>query len=284
MEPGSRKREADREKAMNKFRVCVLPVLWLGIAGMCGLAGAQDTRVVTEPKIPASCVVLKAALVGGASGLAMADEQRADTARLQKALDDCGAGKAVELASDTGSGGAKNAFLTGPLELRAGVTLLVDGGVTLYGSRTPKDYETEAGSCGVVSEGNKGCRPLLSAKHVAGAAIMGDGVIDGRGGSKMIVDGKEQGKTWWDLGEDARKGGHQQNPRLLVADHSDDFTLYRITLKNAGFFHVTYSGGDGFTVWGLKIDTPKNARNTDGVDPGLEQEHHRDAELHPHRR
>jgi polygalacturonase len=97
---------------------------------------------------------------------------------------------------------------------------------------------------------------------------MGDGVIDGRGGSKMIVGGKEQGKTWWDVGHAAKTDGHQQVPRLIVVDHSDDFTLYRITLKNAAFFHVTYSNGDGFTVWGLKIDTPANAPNTDGVDPG----------------
>jgi polygalacturonase len=57
-------------------------------------------------------------------------------------------------------------------------------------------------------------------------------------------------------------------PRLITMDGCDDFTLYRITLKNSANFHVTYSNGDGFTVWGLKIDTPKTARNTDGVDPG----------------
>ena len=191
-------------------------------------------------------------------------------------LDTCGEGKALELAAD----GAKNAFLTGPLEMRKGVTLLVDKGVTLYGSRAPKDYETAPGSCGVVSEGNKGCKPLIYGKGASGSAIMGDGVIDGRGGSKMIVEGKEQSKTWWDLSEDARAGGHQQNPRLIVMDESDNFTLYRITLKNAGFFHVTYSGGDGFTVWGLKIDTPQKARNTDGVDPGSVEEYYGDAVVH----
>jgi polygalacturonase len=31
------------------------------------------------------------------------------------------------------TGGANNAFLTGPLEMRAGVTLLIDEGVTLFG-------------------------------------------------------------------------------------------------------------------------------------------------------
>ncbi len=44
--------------------------------------------------------------------------------------------------------------------------------------------------------------------------------------------------------------------------------MYRITLKNSPNFHVSYSGGSGFTVWGIKIQSPKRARNTDGIDPG----------------
>ena len=94
---------------------------------------------------------------------------------------------------------------------------------------------------------------------------MGDGTIDGRGGEKIL--GKNV--TWWDLAEQARSGGRQQVPRLIVTDTADDFTIYRITLKNSPNFHVVYNHGDGLTVWGLKIDTPKRgARNTDGVDPG----------------
>ena len=240
-------------------------LIMVGLIVVAVVAEAQDTRVVTEPKIPAACVVLKAELtgVGGVDGIAAADESKPDTERLQKAIDGCSEGKAVELASD----GAHNAFLSGPIEMKKGVTLLVDKGVTLYGSRVPKDYEVGPGLCGINSDAKTGCKPLISGKGAADAGIMGDGVIDGRGGSKILVDGKE-GRTWWELAEDARTGGHQQCPRLIVMLASDNFTLYRITLKNAAFFHVTYSGGDGFTVWGLKIDTPQRAHNTDGVDPG----------------
>jgi len=242
-------------------------VRWLSTAMMvvCVGALAQDTRTVTEPKIPAACVVLKAELVrvGGVDGIASADESKPDTERLQKALDRCTKGQAVELAED----GGQAAFLTGPIEMRPGVTLLVDKGVTLYGSRVAKDYEVEPGSCGINAP-KTGCRALISGKGATGSGIMGDGVIDGRGGSKMIRDGKVEGKTWWDLGDDAKTLGHQQVPRLIVMSGSNDFTLYRITLKNAGFFHVTYSGGDGFTAWGVKIDTPQKAHNTDGIDPG----------------
>ena len=32
---------------------------------------------------------------------------------------------------------------------------------------------------------------------------------------------------------------------------------------------MSYNNGNGFTVWGVKIDTPQRlARNTDGIDPG----------------
>jgi polygalacturonase len=225
-------------------------------------ARAQDTRTVTEPAIPPVCATLKAELIAP-WGIDAADEARLDTARVQQGLDGCGEGHSLELAAD----GEHDAFLTGPIEMRKGVTLLVDKGVTLYGSRNPADYELARGSCGI-NDPKTGCKALITGRGVRGAGIMGDGVIDGRGGSKIIVGGREQNKTWWDLGHAAKTGLHQQAPRLIVMDRSDDFTLYRITLKNAAFFHVTYSNGDGFTVWGLKIDTPSNAPNTDGVDPG----------------
>ena len=233
-------------------------VLGLGMVGTCV---AQDTRTVTEPVFPTACAVLKAGL---GSPIGFADESKLDTTRLQDAIDRCPAGNAVKLVSD----GAKNAFLSGPIQLKAGVTLLVDRGVTLYGSRDPKVYEKSPGSCGKVDDKRGGCRSLIWADHAKGVGIMGDGVIDGRGGAKLIVDGKEQAKSWWDLAEDARAGGSQEVPRLITTESCDDLTFYRITLKNSANFHVVPHRSNGVTVWGMKIDTPgKGARNTDGFDP-----------------
>ncbi len=224
---------------------------------------AQDTRTVVEPSLPPLCSTLDAQLQSSGNLLAAADEQRLDTARIQKAIDKCGKGRGVLLRVH----GTANAFLSGPLELRADVTLIVDKGVTLFGSRDPALYAATPGSCGFVRQtpGPRGCKPLISVDHDSGAAVMGDGVIDGRGGEKMLGSPY----SWWDLAEQARPGGGQQVPRILVTDYADNFTLYRITLKNSPNFHVVYNHGNGFTVWGLKIDTPQRlARNTDGVDPG----------------
>jgi len=236
------------------FFICLV---WIMVSsGM-----AQDSRVVTEPVIPPACATLDAQLVGSGRSLAEADEGKLDTARIQKAIDHCGKGHGVVLRAQ----GAENSFLSGPLELRYGVTLIVDKGVTLFGSRDARGYETSPGSCGLVNDAGRGCRPLIGVDHVTGAGVMGDGVIDGRGGEKLL--GKNV--SWWDLAEQARAAGRQQVPRILVANEADDFTLYRITLKNSPNFHVSYNHGNGFTVWGVKVDTPqRGARNTDGIDPG----------------
>jgi polygalacturonase len=236
---------------------CYLALLLLPISFL----NAQDSRTVTEPVLPPICSSLDAQLTVSGHSLAKADEDKLDTKRIQQALDGCGKGKGVMLRA----GGQANAFLSGPLELREGVTLIVDKGTTLFASRDPAVYERTPGSCGLVNESGNGCKPLISAQHVSGAGVMGDGVIDGRGGEKLL--GKDV--TWWDLAEQARSGGRQQVPRLIVTDGANNFTVYRITLKNSPNFHIVYNHGDGFTVWGLKIDTPKRgARNTDGVDPG----------------
>jgi polygalacturonase len=233
-------------------------------------ASAQDTRTVVEPFFPQLCTTLDAQLQTSGGTLAPADEQKLDTRRIQKAIDKCGKGRAVELHVDE----QNNAFLTGPLELRPDVTLIIGLGVTLFASRDPAVYATSPGSCGIISHGfgPRGCKPLILVDHAPNSAIMGDGVIDGRGGEKML--GSED--SWWDLAEQAKSGGAQQVFRLIVANDSNNFTLYRITLKNSPNFHVAYDHGDGFTAWGVKIDTPRRladsphplSRNTDGIDPG----------------
>ncbi len=289
--------------------------VWVGgvVLLVCGSALAQDTRVVTEPKVPPVCTKLEAQLertpdANGGHLRSEADEQRLDTERIQKALDGCSSGKAVELSMPERKGFARkggryigeDAFLTGPLELRQGVTLLIDKGVTLYGSRDPKVYEvldTEAkaaagpGKCGTsmprptsfptfstgAGRPRGGCRPLISANNVKNAAIMGEGTIDGRGYAKLI--GKDY--SWWEMARKAQPNDDlYYSVKLITASKADGFTLYGIGLHNSPNYHVTVSGTDGFTAWGVHLLTPvdkkligtdNDARNTDGIDPGTSQ-------------
>jgi polygalacturonase len=56
-------------------------------------------------------------------------------------------------------------------------------------------------------------------------------------------------------------------PRLIEITNAQNITLHKITLRNSPNFHVTLNKVDGFTAWGVRIDTPATARNTDGIDP-----------------
>jgi Glycosyl hydrolases family 28/Bacterial Ig-like domain (group 3) len=232
-------------------------------------ANAQDSRTVTEPVFPATCSTLQAqqAIVSGEP----ASETSFDTARLQSALTGCAKGQAVELQTS----GTNNAFLIQPITIPTGVTLLVDGGVTVFASRNPADYQVSgAETCGTVGTAGNGCNPLFNIAGNAsstGAGIMGYGVIDGRGEDKLLVNGTASANAWWDIAIQAQEksGGAQNNFVMLAASKASNFTLYKITFKNSPMFHVTWkgSGSNGLTVWGMKIITPFSARNSDGIDP-----------------
>jgi polygalacturonase len=235
-------------------------VLQLAATGALALMHAQDTRNVTEPEFPPVCSVLTAKHPAPGGVLSDASERMPDTARIQQAIDRCDSGKAVELKSS----GDKSVFLSGPLLLRPGVTLLIDSSTALFASRDPRDYDITPGSCGVVNEKGRGCKPFILAEGAPGSGIMGDGAIDGRGGANLL--GADV--TWWDLAHTAKVFDKQQSvPRMLVVRKSDAFVLYRITLRNSPNFHVGVEQTNGFTAWGVTILTPKTARNTDGIDP-----------------
>ncbi len=232
------------------------------------LLRAQDTRTVNEPAFPATCTAL-AATQSIANG-EPTSETSLDTSRIQSALTACASGKAVELTLG-GTNNVYNAFVIAPTSIPAGVTLIVDGGVTVFGSRNPADYQVSGGeTCGTVGTLGNGCNPLLSINGnsaSSGAGIMGYGIINGRGGDNLLVNGVTQTYTWWNLATQANTGSNaQNNPILLYAKNASNLTLYKITLLNSPMFHVKFQSGTGFTVWGTKIVTPYSSRNTDGID------------------
>jgi polygalacturonase len=269
-----------------------------------------DAALPPEPTLPTSaqiCQTLPATLTAQTNGLlpdsADAANTAPDTTRIQAALTACtnaastglSTNKVVRLTS--GANGA-NAFLSGPLNLPSGVTLWIDRRVTLFASRDPRQFDKTQGtaSCGLITPSDNGCNALITAAKTSNSAVVGDGTIDGRGGSQLVssvrddpnllkrIDGSAM--SWWDIGYEANvvQNKSQNNPRLIQINNGSNFTLYRVTLQNAPKFHVVPSGVQGFTAWGVKIYTPTaayeamsnykgvpystvNAKNTDGIDP-----------------
>jgi polygalacturonase len=206
-------------------------------------------------------VVLRARIAAPHGNVPPAAERHLDTERIQQAMDHCAAGHSVELKAD----GNKGVFLTGPLTLRSGVTLVIDADTVLAASTNPRVYDLTPGSCGILADAHgDGCKPLLSGADIHDSGIMGAGSIDGRGGDR--IGGKSL--TWWQLAHQAKVlDRYQQVPGLIVLSHVRNFTLYGITLRDSSRYHVDLRDSNGFTAWGVKIMTPGTARNTDGIDP-----------------
>jgi polygalacturonase len=211
-------------------------------------------------------MILRSAIrqVNDGNGISGADEGREDTQRIQKAIDGCPPGQAVELSPN----GDRQAFLIGPISMRGGVTLLLDRAVTVYASRWRADYDILPGSCGVLTHvSTAGCRPLISGSGIANAAIMGEGTIDGRGGSPVLGQDGEPGASWWDMASVSGNGMLKHNPRMIDFENAHDIVIYKTHLRNAAGFHVAFRLGRGLTIWGATLDTPYRAKNSDGIDP-----------------
>lgn len=220
-----------------------------------------ESLLPSEPSLPSSVCASLSANLQQTNGLlpdavdADPADSQPDTARIQAAINSCPSGQAVKLVSS----GANNAFLAGRLTITSGVTLWVDGGVTLFASRSPADYDNGSGNCGdALSSGSSACNTWITASNTTNSGIVGEGILDGRGGS-VLTSGHHANKvTWWDLSIQSKSSPalSQNNPRMIQVSGGSNFTFYKITIQNAPKFHVGTSNVDGITAWGIKILTP----------------------------
>jgi hypothetical protein len=110
-------------------------------------------------------MVFNAPLQSTPDGPLAADEDSEsanETETLIKDLNSCQAGQAVELA--LGLDSSFNSFIIDPITVPKGVSLIVDGGVTVFASRTPKNYQVSGTvpTCGTDDAQVGGCNPWLS--------------------------------------------------------------------------------------------------------------------------
>jgi polygalacturonase len=196
------------------FPLCFL-LCFILIGGATASFG-QDTRNVIEPSFPATCAVLQAPLASNADGPQVGpteDEQnaesKAESDALKAALASCAKNQATQdqaVELTLGSHQSHNAFLINPITLPDHISLIIDGGVTVYASRDPINYQdSTTATCGTIGpyNVNEGCLPLFTLS--ASNGIYGYGVIDGQG-DKLLLGGQNAGTaTWWDLTA-AKKG------------------------------------------------------------------------------
>jgi polygalacturonase len=270
---------------------------WASLTVGIAHAHAQDARSISEPVPPTTCATLQAPLHAtrhgpklGTTAAEQNAESASETAILTEALKKCPSGQAVELS--LGMRVADDAFLINPVMLPQGVSLIIDGGVTVDASRDPANFQdptTPTIACGTVGDYpvNKGCKPLLTL--AANSGLYGHGVLDGQGDQTLLSGDNAGTASWWTLltqKKDCNKpdasassvsasaaGGCEEASPLMVStgnvtdgsSSNAELTLYMITIRNPPF-HTVDLGGTDVTVWGVKVQAPWNVPNTDGFD------------------
>ena len=204
---------------------------------------------------------------------AKGDGTSKDTAAIQKAIDECSAGKGggtVVLEAGT--------YVSAPILLKSNMTLELKKGATLLGSPDHDDYPE------ITEFREQGHQALVSAVNAENVAITGEGVIDGNGASWWHMFGPPPGAgrpgaagpgagapgaVGPGAGAPAAGGfaRRAERPRLIVFDHCKHVSLTGVTVQNSPFWTVVPYYSDDVAIRNVRITATLPSPNTDAIDP-----------------
>ncbi len=164
------------------------------------------------------------------------DGKTNQTARLQKAIDSCGAAGGGTLVIPKGT------FLINPITLKSNVYLSLDAQAVLQ-------FTTDSS---LYLKNNVVVNHLINGDSLHNVAILGKGTIDG------------SGATWWTL---FQNNGNLKRPKMIYVNRIVNFTVDGVTLKNSPMFHIKFNQCKYVTVSNITVTAPSNSPNTDGIDP-----------------
>ncbi len=137
-------------------------------------------------------------------------------------------------------------FLTGPFALASNLNLHLADEATILISDNRKDFKP-------TGDGFENC---ITAEGCHDLEISGNGTIDG------------QGQTWWDEFRDSRNGPQPPHrPYMIMLTNITRLRLANVTLANSPMFHLVPRLCRDVTIDSIKIKSPADSPNTDGIDP-----------------
>lgn len=222
-----------------------------------------------------------------------------------KTLDTEAISKAIRAANAAGGGRVvfpPGVYLTGTFELLSNVTLDVEAGALIQGSKNVADYAPIqkygfGTTYGVNSTGEGGRLGIIVARKAENIAIIGQGVIDGSGDDffdfqkphyGMDFDPKytRQGPDFMNSILELRDGPVETKPSgrpgtMIVFAESRNMLVRDVTFRNAPnwTFHIDHS--QGIVVSGIHILNNLLLPNNDGIDCfSCRDAHFSDCDIH----
>lgn len=169
---------------------------------------------------------------------AVGDGTTDNTIAIQAAIDGARAagGGTVEIPA------ADQPYESGPLMLYGNINLKVDDGAIL-----------QALPFGIYPASTTSPANFITVPSGASnVQISGGGSVDGNG------------SDWWTAFRDHTI---TRRPRLVQINHVDTILITGVTFANSPMFHLAFNASSNVTIDGVRIFSPADAPNTDGIDP-----------------
>jgi len=177
---------------------------------------------------------------------AVGDGRTKDTVAIQRAID-AAAEVGGTILLDRG------VFLSGTLHMKSGVTLRIQKGATLLGSREHADYQKNRWLA------------LIEARDVHDLTITGGGIVDGQGEllAADVVRLMKAGKLR--DAPDSRRPSEPNRPQVIELVSCTRVTVRDITVKNSACWVQTYINCDDLTLERVTVRSTASWNN-DGID------------------
>jgi hypothetical protein len=209
------------------------------------------------------------------SSTSYVEDESLDNAALVAAQAACPVGQAVEIVP--GASGQR-AIVIAPFKQTRVFT--VDAGIDVYGSLTRSDFEQT--NCGLVVPGTSSCKHWWTAPGTSGLGVYGYGKFIPRGWDHFngsTTQGWYANRTQaycnnhggpingYPACTPNGAGNNSYGPNGFDLVGTNNYTMYKVTVQDSGNFLLNWTGGNGFTAWGVKLLAPFEMSNTDGFDP-----------------
>jgi hypothetical protein len=192
----------------------------------------------------------------GATG----DGKTLDTAAINRAVEACHAagGGVVYLAPGT--------YLSGTVVLQSNVTLYLEAGATLLGSKELADYSAQSGP---PAKGDANQKHLVFARDAENVGLAGLGRIDGQGPSFWVPNGRvppPPEEDWRDCIAHGFKALPRPSP-MLEFYNCKNLRIEDVRIENSPGWTLRPINCDNVFIRGISIKNPLYGSNTDGIDP-----------------
>lgn len=199
---------------------------WVKILGPEAPKAAREFRLGPPsggaPQAPAARPVFNVRDLG-----AVPDGKTLSTAAIQQAIDRCAAqgGGTVRLPAGT--------WLTGTLYLDSDVTILLEKGATLLGSRDRSHYGQPRPNPGANGRPPFAYPAMLAGSNLRNVTIKGEGTIDGQG--------------------EAFRDKTRLRPKAIYLVGCRDVLVENVSMRNAGSWMQHYRDCDRLTLRGIRV-------------------------------